>query len=140
LVLLATLFYGISVNVIKSCLSELSSIEITGLALIWVGVPSMIYLFNSDFPFIMKTIDYAPKSLVFIAILASFCTTIALIIFNKLIKLTDAVYASTVAYLIPIVALGWGYLDGEIITFTQVLWILLILSGVYLVNKSTSKL
>jgi drug/metabolite transporter (DMT)-like permease len=62
-------------------------------------------------------------------------TAFAVILFNKLIQITSAVYASSVTYLIPIVAILWGVLDNESLFFTHYIGISFILFGVYLVNK-----
>jgi drug/metabolite transporter (DMT)-like permease len=70
----------------------------------------------------------------FTAILAAFGTGISLILWNILIKHTTAVWASSVTYLIPVVAIGWGVLDGEVLMPMQFLMIAVILLGVYMVN------
>jgi drug/metabolite transporter (DMT)-like permease len=67
-------------------------------------------------------------------------TAVALLFFNALIKMTSALFASSVTYLIPIVAIIWGIIDGEVFTFAYVIWILLILGGVYLVNVRQLKI
>jgi drug/metabolite transporter (DMT)-like permease len=77
----------------------------------------------------------AYQSLGFVSILAIFGTAISVIIFNVLIRNTNALFASSVTYLIPVVAMGWGILDGENVQLLHFLWIVLILLGVYLVNK-----
>ena len=61
----------------------------------------------------------------------------AVVIFNKLVKDSSAIFASSVTYLIPIVALLWGVFDGENITIYHLAGVSVILSGVYLVNKKT---
>ena len=73
----------------------------------------------------------------YIMILGIFGTSFALILFNRLIKQTSAVFASSVTYLIPMVALIWGVLERETIKQEHILGILIILSGVYLVNKKS---
>lgn len=74
------------------------------------------------------------KGLAYLSILSIIGTGLALIAFNKLIKISSPVFASSVTYLIPVVAIGWGIADGEVFKFTYVLWFLLILFGVFLVN------
>jgi len=59
----------------------------------------------------------------------------AKIIFNTLIQISSPVFASSVAYLMPLVALLWGLLDGEVFGVSQGFSSFLILLGVYLVNK-----
>ena len=70
------------------------------------------------------------------AILGIVGTGIAMIIFNKLVQISDPVFTTSVTYTIPIVALGWGILDGEIFSSWQLLSALVILVGVFIVNRS----
>ena len=67
--------------------------------------------------------------------LALLGTALANILFNKLIKLSSPVFAASVTYLIPLVAVLWGFLDGERISMVQLLGGLIILFGVWLVNR-----
>ncbi|HFS68014.1 MAG TPA: permease, partial [Flavobacteriia bacterium] len=62
-------------------------------------------------------------------------TALAMIYFNKLIKIASPIFASSVTYAIPVVALFWGLLDGEQISIWQILAGAVILFGVYLTNK-----
>ena len=71
----------------------------------------------------------------FISLLAVVGTSSAVVIFNKLINKSSAIFASSVTYLIPIVAILWGIYDGENVTMEHMLSVIIILSGVYLVNK-----
>jgi drug/metabolite transporter (DMT)-like permease len=75
------------------------------------------------------------NSLGYVTILAVFGTAISVIIFNVLIRNTNALFASSVTYLIPIVAMCWGLFDNEAVLPMHFIWIVLILLGVYLVNK-----
>ncbi|MBN2347665.1 MAG: DMT family transporter [Bacteroidales bacterium] len=133
-ILLATLFYGINVNEIKARLHNLSGLEITSLAMLFIGPFSAVYLLFSDFNY-MKLSTEKWTSLFYIFLLAAFCSVLALIIFNSLIKHTTAIFAASVTYIIPAFAIFWGIFDGETVTLWQFLWISLILFGVYLVNK-----
>jgi drug/metabolite transporter (DMT)-like permease len=63
-------------------------------------------------------------------------TGIAMVIFNKLIQISDPVFSTSVTYTIPLVALGWGFLDGEVFSVFQLISMLIILLGVFLVNRS----
>jgi drug/metabolite transporter (DMT)-like permease len=71
----------------------------------------------------------------YIVILGLLSSVLATVIFNVLIKYTSAIFASTVTYLIPVVAVMWGFVDGEKISIYEVLSVLIIIAGVYLVNK-----
>ncbi|MBN1251333.1 MAG: EamA family transporter [Bacteroidales bacterium] len=134
LIVVATLFYGISVNEIKQKLPDIDAVTIIAIAFLFIGPLAGFYLFTSDFSFALSTDNYQ-INFFYVFILAAFSSVIATIIFNALIKSTTALFASSVTYLIPIVAILWGVLDGELISITQVLFIVIILAGVYLVNK-----
>jgi len=134
LVVLATFFYAISVNVIRKYLADLDAISISALAFLFVGPASGIYVFSSNFIPLLNT-DGGIRALLYIAILAVIGTSLAVVIFNKLIKDSSAIFASSVTYLIPIVAIFWGVLDGENILFSHIFGAVIILCGVYLVNK-----
>jgi drug/metabolite transporter (DMT)-like permease len=71
----------------------------------------------------------------YIAILGIVGTGIANIIFFKLIQLSSPVFATSVTYLIPIVAFFWGLLDNEMLTPIQFVGAFVILIGVYLSAK-----
>jgi len=133
-VIIATICYAINVNIIKTHLSSIKAIHITGFAYFFTGIPCLIFLLFTDFGNDLITHEKGIESFIYIILLAVFGTAIALTIFNNLIKHTSALFASSVTYLIPIVALLWGILDGELFKPSFLLWISLILLGVYLVN------
>ena len=133
-VVAATLCYGINVNEVKFKPDRLTSLEITSLAFLFTGPPAGIYLLCTDLHTSFQTPD-AMINLGYIAILALFSSVIAVLIFNHLIKYTSTLFAASVTYLIPFFAIMWGVIDGEAFGIIQVLWISLILLGVYLVNK-----
>ena len=55
--------------------------------------------------------------------------------FNVFVSISSTVFSISITYLLPIVAIGWGLIDGE--TFTLVQWggCVLILFGVYLITE-----
>lgn len=135
LIIIASLFYAINLNTIKFSLKGLSAIEIAGLAFFIIGPICLIILFFTN---TFDKISYEPesiKAISYIFILAFFGTSLAVIIFNYLIIKTSALYTSTVTYLIPVIALLWGKLDGEPITWLKLLGLFIIISGLYLINK-----
>jgi drug/metabolite transporter (DMT)-like permease len=135
-VVLATLCYGFSVNIIKKYLNEVNSVTATVWAMMFIGPLAGVYLFGfTDFTSRLATNPLAVYSLDYVSLLAIFGTAISVILFNVLIRNTNALFASSVTYLIPIVAMGWGILDGESVLPMHFVWIGLILLGVYLVNK-----
>lgn len=137
-VILATLCYAVSVNIIKKHLNEVNSVTATVWAMMFIGPFAGIYLFTTDFTNRVLTSPIALQSIGFISILAIFGTAISVIMFNVLIRNTNAIFASSVTYLIPIVAMGWGIFDKEAVMPMHFAWIGLILLGVYLVNKKIS--
>ena len=134
-VVIATVCYAISLNTIKNYLQEMRPIDIAGLAFLFVGPLMIIHLFTTDFIEIMITNDHACSALGYIFILATFGTSIALVIFNKLLARTTAIFASSVTYLIPIFAIMWGIFDGEKITIQYIFGTAIIFTGIFLVNK-----
>lgn len=135
LVIIATICYAFNVNFIKSFLKEVNSITITALTFFYIGIPATVFLlFFTDFTDKIIHQKDVWAGIGYLATLSIVGTGIALIFFNKLIKLTSPVFASSVTYLIPVVAIIWGIVDGEIFNLSYVLWFLLILLGVFLVN------
>ena len=136
LVILATVMYAISINVIKKYLQDLDALSISSLAFLMIGPFSAIYIFNTDF-LILSASSEGVEALLYILLLAVVGTSLAVVIFNQLISRSSAIFASSVTYLIPIVAIFWGVFDGEQVTLIHLLSVVIILSGVYLVNKKS---
>jgi len=136
LVILATVMYAISINVIKKYLQDLDALSISSLAFLMIGPFSAIYIFNTDF-LILSASSAGVEALLYILLLAVVGTSLAVVIFNQLISRSSAIFASSVTYLIPIVAIFWGVFDGEQVTLIHLLSVVIILSGVYLVNKKS---
>lgn len=132
---IASACYGINVNIIKSNLKDINPIAVTALSFALIGPFAGVYLFTiSDF----VTHIQEPEGLQnfgFIAILAVIGTALAVLIFNMLIKETTALFASSVTYLIPIVAIVWGVIDGEAFNGIQLLFAGLILAGISLIKS-----
>lgn len=139
LVILATLFYGINVNEVKYKLGSLSGVSISALSFIFTGPLCGIYLLFSDFSQAFETPNYM-LNLSYIMILAFFSSFIGVIGINILIKHVSTVVAASTTYVIPVFAVLWGMLDGETISFIDILWIIIIFAGVYMVNKKPNNL
>ncbi|MDP3556139.1 MAG: DMT family transporter [Bacteroidota bacterium] len=136
LVLAATFFYAISISGIKKYLSDINSITATVWAFCITGPIALIYLFGfSDFTTHMVTSPQALSSLGYISVLAIVGTALSVIAYNVLIKNSGTVFASSCTYLIPIVAIGWGLFDGELVNFYQIFSIVVIILSVYLINR-----
>lgn len=135
-VVIATICYALSVNIIKARLNEVNSVTATVWALMFIGPLAGIYLFGfTGFISKFQQNPQAISSLCYICVLAIFGTALSVIVFNILIRNTNALFASSVTYLIPVVAMFWGIFDGENVQVLHFLWIGLILLGVWLVNK-----
>ena len=135
-VILATVMYASSVNIIKRYLQDVKPIAIATGNFVAIIIPAILVLSFSNF-FTTETFqnDTIYISIGSVAILSLFGTVMAKIIFNSLIQISSPVFASSVAYLMPLVALLWGLLDGEVFGINQGFASSLILLGVYLVNK-----
>ncbi|HEY5533635.1 MAG TPA: DMT family transporter [Ignavibacteria bacterium] len=135
-VVLATLLYAVSLNLIKHYFNDTNAILLSALAMFSVGPAAMIILFSTDFISRLQNAPGAFESLFYIAILGLAGTAFALILYNKLIRITTAVMASSVTYLIPFVAVLWGLLDGESLYMLHYTGLIITIIGIYIVNKS----
>lgn len=136
LTIIATFCYAMSLNFIKAYLGDISSMVITSLAVFTIGPVSIIYLFSTDFIEVARNTPGSYEALGYISILGIFGTAIGLILYTRLIQMTTAIFASSVTYLVPIVAIFWGILDGEHIYALHLAGMFLILIGIYFVNKT----
>ena len=75
------------------------------------------------------------QSLLYIVVLGVVGTALANILFFKLIQISSPVFATSVTYLIPVVAFFWGLLDNEMLTPIQFVGAFIVLIGVYLSSK-----
>lgn len=135
-VVLATLFYATNLNLIKFKLADISARAITSLSLFIVGPMALLHLFFNT-GFIQKTVyeEGALLALGALSVLGIVGTAIALVLFNQLVKITSPIFTSSVTYIIPIVAVIWGLIDGERLFFWHYLGMTFIIFGVYLVNR-----
>ncbi len=133
-ILLATLMYAISLNTIKHKLSDLKAIEVSSLAFFLLLIPSTIALFTTETHLTLQFNPYALNGLVFIGILSILGTAVAVILFNELIKNSSTVFASSVTYFIPVVAVSIGLFFKETLSLWQVGSMFIVLSGVFFIN------
>jgi drug/metabolite transporter (DMT)-like permease len=136
LIIIASVGYAFNVNIVKKYLQDLDALAITTGNFLLLLVPATIVLCFTDFFSTFKTDSIGLESLGYISILSIVGTGIAKTIFNKLVQISTPIFSSSVTYLIPIVAIIWGVLDGEKLSEIQVLAGIIILFGVYLVNKT----
>jgi drug/metabolite transporter (DMT)-like permease len=135
LIVAATVSYGMGTNIIKGKLSDVRPLTIAAVAFSMLAIPALIVFLSTDLSAIHSTGTQPYAALSYIAILAIFGTAVASIVYNSIIHRTTALFASSVTYLIPIVAVFWGFLAGENIGINDLLGMILILCGVYLVGK-----
>lgn len=134
LIVLATVFYGININVVKARLSHLSGVQITSLAFFLTGPAALIYLLTTDFEPVLASPNW-PVHFLALCALGIIGTALAMLLMNSLIRHISAVYASSVTYIIPVFAIFWGVLDGEKISILHITCMVLILLGVFLINR-----
>ncbi len=134
LVLMASVCYAINVNLIKKYLSDLSPLSITTGNFMVLLLPAILVLFYSGF-FDAIAVESVQHSVFFIFILGVLGTGVANILFFKIVQIASPVFATSVTYLIPVVAFFWGLLDNEMLTPVQFLGAFIILLGVYLSAK-----
>lgn len=134
LVVIATICYAINVNLIKKYLPDLNSLSITTGNFTVLLIPALIILSTTDFTQGIN-VEATQHSILFVMILGVLGTGIANVLFFKLIQMSSPVFATSVTYLIPIVAFFWGLLDNEMLTPVQFFGAFIILIGVYLSAK-----
>jgi len=135
-IVLAAFCYAINANVLKYKLPNIPALGIVFMSFLFMFFPAFVVLLFSNFPFQDFTSD--PKileSIIYIIILALFGTAIAKVLYIKLLAISTPVFSVSTTYLMPIVAIFWGLLDGEEFKLTQFIGTLIILTGVYLVTK-----
>ena len=135
MVIIASICYAINVNLVKRFLSNVKPLSITTGNFLVLLFPASIILFFTDFVSKIQSTNFQ-HGLFFIAILGVVGTGIANIIFFKLIQISSPVFATSVTYLIPIIAFFWGLLDNEMLTLLQFFGAFVILIGVYIANRN----
>ncbi len=135
LVILCSFLYGFNVNIIKKYLNDIPAVTIAAGHFSVIFIPAIIIFsfsgFNTDQmydPITMRSIGY-------VLILSAFGTALAKVLFNKLVQISTAVFASSVTYSLLIVSLFWGILDGELFSFNQLMATALIVLGVLLSSR-----
>ena len=136
LVIGATICYGFNVNILKAHLNHVSALGLTAGSFLVLIIPSLIILYTSGFFEVTAYSSEFKWSVFYVFILGVINTGVAKIIFNRLVQISDPVFTSSVTYLIPVVAIGWGILDDEIFSFWQLISAFVILVGVFIVNRS----
>ena len=136
LVILCSFLYALNVNIIKKYLQHLSALTITVGHFTAIIIPAILVFIFSEFRIENLNNEETKISIFYVFILALFGTALAKIIFNKLIKISSPVFASSVTYSMLIVSIFWGIIDGEKFSIYQLIATGFIVLGVILTNRS----
>lgn len=137
LVLAATFCYGTNVNLVKYTLSDIKSIHLSCVTVAFTGLFALIYLiFSQSFGHISEVIQTNPRAFGATCLLGIMGTAASQVVFNTMLSYTTSVFASAITYFIPIVALFWGIVDGEVLSIWHFVGMGLIIGGVFILNKN----
>lgn len=132
LILLATVFYGLNVNLVGTYLKGLDPIKMSTVSVGFLVIPTAFVLWLHPVQ-LESTADWQSAGAV--ALLGLLGSAVATLIFYTLIKKAGGLFASLVTYAIPAVAMFWGFLANENVGVAQIVCLTIILAGVYLANK-----
>jgi drug/metabolite transporter (DMT)-like permease len=135
-VIIACVLYAINLNFIKYKVTELKALTITSVSIMLISPLALLYLFGfTSFTTKLAQTDGAWEALAYLVLLGLMSTSLATILFNHLVKISTPLFTSSVTYIIPIVAVMWGLLDGEHLLIMHFIGMVAIIGGVYLANK-----
>lgn len=139
-IIISTVMYAANVNIIKRHLQDVKALAIAAGNYAFISIPALIVLVFTGF-FSAATFNQPEflSAMGYITILAVFGTALAKILYFKLVQMSTPVFASSVTYMMPVVALLWGILDGEQFSSIQALAAILILLGVFLAHQPKPK-
>jgi drug/metabolite transporter (DMT)-like permease len=147
---LAAACYGISGNTVKTYLTKYNTFQVTAMLYLFLGIPAFFFLFTShsfdrlsfayfEWRFWELSIDEAHQkvaSYTAIFILGAIGTAVANFGFYFLIKRTSVLFGAMTTYIIPMVALFWGFVAGEKISWVHLVSIALICLGIWEVSRT----
>jgi drug/metabolite transporter (DMT)-like permease len=139
LILIACVCYASNVNIIKKYLQNIKPLAIATGNFIFIVPLAIIVFFSSDGHSIEFTDSRVQESFLYIIVLCLFGTVAAKIMFNKLVQMTSPVFATSVTYLMPVIGLTWGVLDGESFNLWQGIATGVIILAVVLVTREKKK-
>ncbi|RXK59947.1 DMT family transporter [Lacibacter luteus] len=135
LIVLATLSYGLNVNMTNRYLKHVGSLDIAAIAFVSLIPASLAVLLYNGFTQHQLSDVSVIRAISAASVLGIFGTAIASILFYMLLKRAGPLFSTMVTYGIPFVAIGWGLLVGETVGLLQMAGLLIILSGVYITNR-----
>lgn len=134
--LIGSLCYGFSSNIIKLKLKELKPIVVTGAALMTQAPVTIFFVFFLGIPEKAMSTPLHTESFLYITLLAIMGTSIAVLVFNYLIKHTTVLFAASVTYLVPMFAMAIGFFAGETISIHYFIGMGIIILGVWLTSRN----
>ncbi|MBC8033948.1 MAG: DMT family transporter [Chitinophagaceae bacterium] len=140
LIILATVCYGVNVNIVGHYLKGIKPLHTSSVSLSFMLIPAGIALLQQGF-LQLNFLDPVVSQAVLLTVLLGVAgSALATLLFYSLVQRAGGLFASLVTYGIPFVALFWGFLDGEDITLVSLICLLLILAGVFLANRPDNSL
>lgn len=135
-IIVACILYATNLNFIKYKIPDLKALTITCVSLMLIGPLGILYLLiDGGLVHKLQTHPEALTAAGFVVLLGIMSTSVATILFNKLVKISTPLFTSSVTYIIPIVAVMWGLLDGERLYTGHFIGMAAIIGGVYLANR-----
>ena len=134
LIIFANVCYGIIINIVKKRLHDLDGLSIVAFTFMFLGPLAAGYMCCVDVSHYVYNPHFT-MSLVSIGLMSLLGNVLAASVFNILMKFVSTVFAAATMYIVPVFAIMWGSFDGEHIVFIQLVWTLVVLLGVYLVNR-----
>ena len=135
LIVLAAASYAVNSLIVKEKIPELNAVKLTAAVYTFWAIPSGIILYYTGMIQNFEMQSSYVEPLFYMGFLTVFGTAIAMLLYFKLIQNTSAVFASISSYLLPVVAIIWGILDGEKFTFWYIFGGVLIMIGIYLIRE-----
>jgi drug/metabolite transporter (DMT)-like permease len=128
--------YGFSTHAIKKRITGLPVMAFPAATFTVLAIPSILMFFGSGGYQVMSSLWGTPAFMAVLAIVAgqAIVALISHACYTQVIIRRGAVFATSVNYLVPIVALLWGLIDGETLSGLHLLSFALVGIGLYLVN------
>lgn len=135
-IIAATICYGLNVNVVTRFVKDAAPLHVAAIAFTSLIIPAVILLGITGFFSAPELLNSTwSKGIITASVLGIINTGLASVLFYFLVRKAGPVFASTVTYGIPIIAIGWGLIYREEITSFQISAMIFILLGVRLANK-----
>ncbi|MEL6694675.1 MAG: DMT family transporter [Bacteroidota bacterium] len=131
----AALCVGISTNMIRYHFSDFTSLQLASLSFFIIFPFATAYAISSNFfeiAFANQVGMVALEEIIFLGVISN---ATAILLFAKLVEISSPIFASMVTYLMPIVAVGWGIWDGEVVSIKEIAAMAIIIVSIWLVNR-----